>query len=68
MTETTVKSRAEWLAKFAREHGTDCLLDVIYEARVGVSHTFSNEAAMDTVVRTARKMLEEKGEGIDNIQ
>lgn len=59
---TTVKSRTEWLAKFQREYGTDYLLDVIHEARVGVSNAFSDEAAMDQVIRTARKMLAEKGE------
>lgn len=61
-TETTVKSRTEWLAKFGRKHGTDYLLDVIHEARVGVSNVFSDEGAMDTVIRTAKEMLAEKGE------
>ena len=62
MPDTTVKSRTEWLAKFQREYGTDYLLDVIREARVGVSNAFSNEADMDTVIRTAKEMLAEKGE------
>lgn len=57
------KSRAEWLAKFGREYGTDFLLDVIYEARVGVSNAFSDTGAMDCVIRTARKMLAEKEGG-----
>lgn len=58
--DTTVNSRTEWLAKFGREHGTDYLLDVIREARVGVSNVFCDEVAMDTVIRTARKMLADK--------
>ena len=62
MPDTTVKSRTEWLAKFGREYGTDYLLDVIYEARVGVSNVFTDEGAMDTVIRTAKRMLAEKGE------
>ena len=62
MVDTTIKSRTEWLARFAREHGTDFLLDVIREARVGVSNVFCDEADMDTVIRTAKEMLAEKGE------
>lgn len=58
---TTVKSRTEWLAKFQREYGTDYLLDVIYEARVGVTNALTDPGAMDCVIRTARKMLAEKG-------
>lgn len=61
-TDVTARSRTEWLAKFQREHGTDYLLDVIHEARVGVSNVFCDEGAMDTVIRTARKMLAEKEE------
>ena len=49
-TDTTVKSRTEWLAKFQREYGTDYLLDVIREARVGVSNVFCDEGAMDEVI------------------
>ncbi len=62
--DTTVKSRTEWLAKFQREYGTDYLLDVIYESRVGVSNVFCDEGAMDTVIRTAKEMLAEKGEKV----
>ena len=61
MPETTVKSRTESLAMLQRKYGTDFLLDVFYESRVGVSNAFANEGAMDTVIRTARKMLAEKG-------
>ncbi|KKK88929.1 hypothetical protein LCGC14_2738190, partial [marine sediment metagenome] len=49
-------------AKFTREYGTDYLLDVIRESRVGVSNAFTNAADMDTVIRTAKRMLAEKGE------
>ncbi|KKM90518.1 hypothetical protein LCGC14_1237780 [marine sediment metagenome] len=64
-TETTVKSRTEWLAKFQRKYGTDYLLDVIREARVGVSNAFMDTSAMDTVIRTAKRMLAEKEEKDD---
>ena len=64
MPNTTVKSRTEWLAKFGREYGTDYLLDVINEARVGVSNVFCDTAAMDTVIRTAKEMLAEKEEKV----
>ena len=62
--ETAPKSRAEWLAKFGREYGTDYLLDVIRESRVGVSNVFCNEGDMDEVIRTAKEMLAEKGEKV----
>ena len=61
-TETTVKSRIEWLVRFTRKYGTDYLLDVIREARVGVSNAFMDTSAMDTVIRTAKEMLAEKEE------
>ena len=63
-TDTTIKSRAEWLAKFRREYGTDYLLDVIHEARVGVSNVFCDTGAMDEVIRTAKEMLAEKEEKV----
>ena len=62
MTDTTPKSRTEALARIAREYGTDFLLDVISESRVGVTNAFSNEADMDTVIQTAKEMLADRGE------
>lgn len=62
MPDTPVNSRTEWLAKFGREYGTDYLLDVIHEARVGVSNVFADEGAMDTVIRTAMEMMAKEEE------
>ena len=57
-TQFVPKSRTEALALIAREHGRDFLFDAIYEARVGVSNAFTDTKAMDSVLRTARRMLE----------
>ena len=60
-TDTPPKSRTEALARIKREHGTDFLLDAIRESRVGVTHAFVDTKAMDQVIRTAKRMLAEKG-------